>query len=101
MARPKRLEPTVFLAIISPVTVGLVAGTVALVLLAGGPWWLAALIAALVWAIRVLVSTHMARRIAALPRRIDPFALREPWRFFVRDALQARARFVRFGIASG
>jgi hypothetical protein len=25
--------------------------------------------------------------------RIDPFALNEPWRFFVRDALQARNRF--------
>ncbi len=25
--------------------------------------------------------------------RIDPFALGEPWRFFVRDALQARNRF--------
>lgn len=25
--------------------------------------------------------------------RIDPFALNEPWRFFVRDALQARNRY--------
>ena len=25
--------------------------------------------------------------------RIDPFALNEPWRYFVRDALQARNRF--------
>jgi hypothetical protein len=41
----------------------------------------------------VLVSYRIAARVAALPRRIDPFALREPWRFFVRDAIRAQTRF--------
>lgn len=93
MARSTRLEPTVFLAMISPITVALVVGTTALVLLVGGPWWLAVPAGAAVWAGRVLISSMLARRMKALPRRIDPFALREPWRFFVRDALQARKRF--------
>lgn len=89
----RRLEPTVFLAMVSPFTVAMVAGVIALVLLAGGPRYVAALAAAAVWVGRVFVARKVARRIAALPRRIDPFALREPWRFFVRDAVQARARF--------
>jgi len=45
------------------------------------------------WGARVALSRQIARRVEALPRRIDPFALREPWRFFVRDAVQARNRF--------
>ena len=93
MATPSRLEPTVFLAMISPITVGLVAGTVALVLLAGAPLWAAVLAAMAVWAARVFLATRVAKRVRALPRRTDPFALREPWRFYVRDALQARGRF--------
>ncbi len=77
---------------ISPITVGLVAAAVAGVLLAGGHWLLAAALAVVVWIVRVYISTRIAKRVRALPRRIDPFALREPWRFFVRDALQARTR---------
>jgi type IV secretory pathway TrbD component len=87
-----RLEPTVFLTMISPFTVGLMAGVVAGVVALGGRWWLAVLAAIGVWGLRVLLATRLARRVRALPRRIDPFALREPWRFFVRDALKAQAR---------
>ena len=93
MARSARLEPTVFLAMISPITVGLVAGTVALVLILGGAWWLAVLAGLAVWVTRVLIARRLARRARTRPPRIDPFALREPWRFFVRDALQAQSRF--------
>jgi len=78
---------------ISPITVGLVAGTVALVLLLGGAWWAAVIAGVAVWVGRVLVAGRLARRARALPPRIDPFALREPWRFFVRDALSAQGRF--------
>ena len=94
MERPGRLEPTVFLAMISPITLGLAAGSVALVLLLDGSWWLAVLVAAGVWVLRVLITARIAKRVRALPRRIDPFALREPWRFFVSDALQAQKRFM-------
>lgn len=89
----RRIEPTVFLATISPITVALVAGTVALVRLAGGGWVVAALAGLALWIARVLLSMVVARRVRALDPRIDPFALREPWRFFVRDALSARSRF--------
>lgn len=91
----RRLEPTVFLAMVSPVTVALVAGAVAGTLALGGAWYVAAMVGVVVWAARVLVARSVAVRIAALPRRIDPFALREPWRFFVRDAVQARSRFTQ------
>jgi len=76
----------VFLAMISPITVGLVVGAAALTRLLTGSWLAAIAVGALTWVLRVLISARIARR-------IDPFALREPWRFFVRDALNARSRF--------
>ncbi|MEZ5243947.1 MAG: hypothetical protein R2707_02535 [Acidimicrobiales bacterium] len=89
----RRLEPTVFLAMISPMTVGLVVGAGAVARLATGSWPAAVLVGALTWVARVLLSSTIAKRVRGLERRIDPFALREPWRFFVRDALNARQRF--------
>ena len=89
----RRLEPTVFLAAISPVTVAMVAGAGALTRVLTGSWAAAVVVGGLVYVGRVLASRQIAKRIAALPRRIDPFALREPWRFYVRDAIQARNRF--------
>jgi hypothetical protein len=77
---------------ISPSTVGIMAGAVALVLALGGQWWLAVVAAVVTWGLRVVLAGWVARRVRSLPRRIDPFAIREPWRFFVRDALNARKR---------
>lgn len=78
---------------ISPLTIGLVAGSVALVWVTTGAWWWAIPVGVAVWGVRVLVAHRIARAVRGLPRRVDPFALREPWRFFVRDALQAQQRF--------
>ena len=89
----RRLEPTVLLAAISPITIALVAGAVALTLLLSGSLIAAIIVGIAVYVLRVLVSRLIASRVAALPRRIDPFALREPWRFFVRDAIRAQTRF--------
>ncbi len=89
----RRVAPTVFLAGVSPITVALVAGVVALVLATTGSVVGAVVAGIAAWAVRVFISTRVAKRIEALPRRIDPFALREPWRFFVRDAISARNRF--------
>ena len=89
----RRVAPTVFLAGVSPITVALVAGAVALVLVTTGSVVGAVVAGIAAWVIRVFISTRVAKRIEALPRRIDPFALREPWRFFVRDAISARNRF--------
>jgi hypothetical protein len=89
----RRLEPTVFLAMISPITVGLVVGAGAVARLLTGSWIVAVLVGSLTWVARVALATRIAKRVRGLERRIDPFALREPWRFFVRDALNARQRF--------
>ncbi|MEQ8842509.1 MAG: hypothetical protein RIB98_16115 [Acidimicrobiales bacterium] len=89
----RRLEPTVFLAMISPVTVALVVGLGALALILSGSWAAAVAVGVVAWVARVLLATRIAKRVKGLERRIDPFALREPWRFFVRDALNARQRF--------
>lgn len=89
----RRLEPTVFLAMVSPITVGLVVGAAALARILTGSWVVAVLAGVLTWVARVLLATRIAKRVRGLERRIDPFALREPWRFFVRDALSARQRF--------
>ncbi len=52
-------------------------------------------IAAAVLVLRTLRANADPRRrnIAGTSRGIDPFTLGEPWRFFVRDALKAQARF--------
>lgn len=89
----RHLEPTVLLAAISPITIALVAGAFALTFLLSGSLIAAIVVGIAVYVLRVLVSRLIASRVAALPRRVDPFALREPWRFFVRDALRAQTRF--------
>ena len=89
----QRLEPTVLLAAISPITIALVAGAAALTLLLSGSLIAAIVVSIAVYVLRVLVSHRIAAHVATLPRRIDPFALREPWRFFVRDAIRAQTRF--------
>jgi hypothetical protein len=78
---------------ISPLTVGLVVGSVALVGIVSGWWWLAALAGVAAWVARVALAVTVARRVRELAPRIDPFALREPWRFFVANAVSARKRF--------
>jgi hypothetical protein len=83
----------VFFAAVSPVTLALAAGAVVALVVLGVPLWLALPTAVVVWVARVLLARRLAAGRARRPARIDPFALREPWRFYVRDALQARARF--------
>jgi hypothetical protein len=78
---------------ISPITVGLVVGAGAVAQLITGSWPVAVLVGVLTWIARVLIASRIAKRVRGLEHRIDPFALREPWRFFVRDALNARQRF--------
>lgn len=89
----RRLEPTVFLAMISPITVGLVVGAVAVGRIWTDSWIVAVVFGIATWVGRVVAAVAIARRVGGLAPRIDPFALREPWRFFVRDALTARQRF--------
>ncbi len=77
-------------AITSPVGVlGGAAVGAATVLGAGLPVWAGAAVGAGIWSVNAL------RLLPRGPRRerIDPFALHDPWRRFVQDALQARSRF--------
>jgi hypothetical protein len=68
---------------------GLVVGAVAVV--AGLPVWAGVLVGAGVWAV------NGRRMLPRAPRteRIDPFTLHDPWRRFVQEALQSRARFAQ------
>lgn len=79
----------------SPVAVGGAAVGVVLALLSSGG--LVALVVGLLlgWLAGTGGGYVLGRRDGrVLPReRIDPFAVGEPWRFFVRDALTARNRF--------
>lgn len=84
---------TVALSMISPITVLLVAGTVAIALAADLAWWVAVLLAMTVWVSKALLSSRLARFAASRSPRIDPFALREPWRLYVKDALGSQRRF--------
>jgi hypothetical protein len=75
----------------SPGAILLAGGGAAAAIVAGLPLVAAAGVGALAWAGRVAFAIPRA------PKRehIDPFALADPWRGFVRSALQAQARFDR------
>ncbi len=75
----------------SPSAILLAGGGLAVSIVAGLPLLAAAGVGAVAWGARVAFAVPRA------PRRehIDPFALSEPWRGFVRGALQAQARFDR------
>ncbi|HEX6568504.1 MAG TPA: hypothetical protein VF015_05040, partial [Acidimicrobiales bacterium] len=76
-------------AIASPVGIVVGAAIGVGVVAAGLPVWVGVAAGAFAWAVNVW------RLLPRAPRRerIDPFAVQEPWRRFVQDALQARARF--------
>lgn len=70
------------------------------ILLAGAGAAVAILVGAPIVAPVAAVAAWAARVAVAVPKgakgdRPDPFALSEPWRFYVREALQASARYQR------
>jgi hypothetical protein len=87
--RDRFFTPPVARAITSPLGILALGAGASIGILAGAGVAGAAILGLLGWAGRV---------VAAIPRapadaRIDPFTLSEPWRRYVTDALQARARF--------
>jgi hypothetical protein len=78
-------------ALLSPVGLlgGLAVGVVAVV--AGLPVGVGVVVGAGVWAVN---GWRMLPR-APRTERIDPFTLHDPWRRFVQEALQSRARFAQ------
>ena len=75
----------------SPLAIVLAGGATAVSVVAGLPLIAAAGIGAVAWGARVALAIPRAPK----RERIDPFTLGEPWRSFVRAALQAQARFDR------
>ena len=75
----------------SPSALLLAGGGMAAAILGGLPIAAAAGVGAVVWAARVAIG------IPGVPKRekVNPSAVQEPWRSFVKDALSAQARFDR------
>ena len=86
--RDRFFTPQVARAITSPSGILLAGAGASAAILAGFPLLAAAGVAAAAWAARVAVA--VPRRTG---ERIDPFTLGEPWRHFVREALQAHGRY--------
>jgi hypothetical protein len=89
---PARVRtPAVARAVTSPSAVLLAGAGMSAAILGGLPLAAAAVVGGLAWAARVALAVP---RVPA-DERVDPRRVREPWRHFVRDALQARGRFER------
>lgn len=83
--------PAVARAVTSPSALLLAGAGASAAILAGAAWPVVVVAGVAAWVARVAVA--VPRRPAG--DRVDPFAVGEPWRSFVQDALQARQRFRR------
>ena len=89
---PERVRtPAVARAVTSPSAVLLAGAGMSVAILGGLPIAAAAVVGGLAWAARVAMAVPRA----PADERINPGRVGEPWRRFVRDALEARARFER------
>jgi hypothetical protein len=89
---PERVRtPEVARAVTSPSAVLLAGAGASAAILAGLPVAAAAVVGALAWAGRVALAVPRRPK----GERIDPFAIGEPWRRFVRDAMRAQSAFER------
>lgn len=88
--RDRILTPRVARAMTSPSAILLAGAGASLAVLVGAPV-LAPIAALVAWAGRVAVAVPRAE----IGDRPDPFALSEPWRQYVREAMQAAARYDR------
>jgi hypothetical protein len=87
--RDRLLTPQGARALLSPVGILVAVAFVVVAWLADFPLWLAVPIGVALWAANVWRLVRPRDR----PERIDPFTLHDPWRRYVQEALQARARF--------
>jgi hypothetical protein len=87
--RDRLLTPQGVRALLSPVGILVAVAFVVVAWLSDFPLWLAVPIAVALWAANVWRLVRPRDR----SERIDPFTLHDPWRRFVQEALQARARF--------
>ena len=87
--RDRLLTPQVAKAIVSPSGIVLAGVAAAAVILSPAAVVLAVPAAVAAWAARVALAVPRGRQ----QERIDPFTLSEPWKQYVREALQAQSRF--------
>ncbi len=88
--------PAAAKAAISPSALILAGGGAGLGLLIGLPVLAAVAVGAGLWGIRIGVGAALAagrRNQAQRPEVMDPYAVPEPWRSFVRESLMAQAKF--------
>jgi hypothetical protein len=89
--RDRFFTPPVARAIMSPLGIVLAGAGLAVGIVAGLPIAAAVGIGAVAWAGRVVAAVPKAQK----GPRIDPFVLRDPWKKFVQDAQEAKARYDR------
>lgn len=89
--RDRFLTPPVARAIMSPLGIVLFGVGTAGAILVGAPFVAAAGVGVAAWAGRVLAAVPRDAR----PDRVQPFSLAEPWRSYVVEAQDAKARFDR------
>lgn len=87
--RDRFFTPPVARAMVSPSGILLAGAGASVAIVAGLPIAAAAGAAALAWAARVAFSVPRNPR----AEHIDPFAIKEPWRHFVSDALRSQRQF--------
>lgn len=88
MSRPTSAPGALFAAV-SPRILLLIAVAVLAAALIGAPWWGVLALAVTIWLGALALAGLKYSAGADRPDAIDPFALREPWRFYVRDAKRA------------
>lgn len=83
-------SPARLFAAVSPLALLVIGVAVVIAALLSVPWYLLMALALVLWlGAMALVSLRIMAK-ADRPDDIDPFALREPWRFYVRDAQKAQ-----------
>ena len=88
--------PAAAKAAISPSALVLAGAGAAMGLVVGLPALAAVVVGAGLWGVRVTAGAALAgarRRRARRPEVIDPYAVADPWRSFVRESLTAQSRF--------
>ncbi len=83
-------SPARLFAAVSPLALLVIGVAVIIAALLDVPWYLLLALALVLWAAAIaLVALRMMAR-SDRPDNVDAFALREPWRFYVRDAQKAQ-----------
>ncbi len=87
---PSQRSPATLFAAVSPLALLVIGIAVVAAALLDVPWYLLLALALVLWLGALAFASLRFMAGADRPNDIDPFALREPWRFYVRDAQKAQ-----------